>query len=95
MIKWTTLLQNRIKYPQIFLVQIFYSRRNKNIEDPWWELFMWAVVCNLPDMAHFLWLLGEDQMAKSLIAAKAFEVLAEDDASYDEEVTQSFIRSAT
>ena len=46
-------------------------------------------------MAHFLWLLGEDQMAKSLIAAKAFEVLAEDDASYDEEVTQSFIRSAT
>ena len=56
---------------------------------------MWAVVCNLPDMAHFLWLLGEDQMAKSLIAAKAFEVLAEDDASYDEEVTQSFIRSAT
>lgn len=31
------------------------------------ELFVWAVISNLPDMMHLLWSRGEDSLRKALI----------------------------
>ena len=41
------------------------------------ELFVWANVCNLPDVAKVLWSFGTNQMGKALIACDYFKRMAQ------------------
>ena len=56
---------------------------------PFFELFIWSVVCNLPDMSKFLWPLEGNQMAKALLASFFWEASAlSKDAYHDDTVQQ-------
>ena len=41
------------------------------------ELFLWAVINNLPDLMHLLWLRGEDFLRKTLIGECASKLMIE------------------
>lgn len=44
--------------------------------DPYRELFIWAVLNNMGDMAVCLWTHGKDSLAKALIGRMLFEKMA-------------------
>ena len=68
---------------RIMDVEIFEKVEDSDrFRDPFWELFMWAVLCNMPKMAEFLWPFGENQMAKALIGSEILKVLATLDVKY-------------
>ena len=56
--------------------------QNVRLEDPYTELFIWATVCNLPNMVKLLWGFQRFQLAKSLIASSFFENQALRQANY-------------
>ena len=46
-------------------------------QDPFWELFLWALMSNLQEMALFFWPFGNNQMAKALIASEVWKNMSE------------------
>ena len=43
---------------------------------PYNELFLWAVLCNMQQMALFMWERGDENLAKALLAGKLYTVMA-------------------
>lgn len=54
----------------------FDKGKDESCEDPYEELFLWAVLCNLPEMAVYFWVHGKEALAKALIGMKLFEEMA-------------------
>ena len=58
---------------------------------PFHELFLWAILCNLPDLAFCFWAHGDESLAKALIGKKLFQemaVIAENEHMMDDIVEQ-------
>ena len=54
---------------------------------PYNELLLWSVLCNMQQMARFMWERGDENMARALVAGKLYNVMARltkhDDAKAD------------
>ena len=53
------------------------SKDDVTFQYPFRELFFWAVLNNMKDMAIFFWKHGEEHMAKGLIGAHICEKIAD------------------
>lgn len=64
--------------------------------DPFFDLFIWAVLCNMPSMAQMFWGSGDKALSKGLIARLLLQAMAQKAAYYhmNEEVCEGFLRSA-
>ena len=55
--------------------------------NPFNELLLWSVLCNLQQMALFMWERGDENLAWALVAGKLYNVMAKrtelDDAKAD------------
>ena len=60
---------------RVFLY-LFQSGRKKLLEDPYKELFLWAVLNNLGEMAVCLWGHGKEALVKALVGRMLFEEMA-------------------
>ncbi|XP_057292178.1 transient receptor potential cation channel subfamily M member 3-like isoform X1 [Hydractinia symbiolongicarpus] len=56
---------------------------HQTFEYPFRELFFWAVLNNMQDMAMYLWGFEEDGMAKALIAGEIYNALADQAEMHD------------
>ena len=58
-----------------------------HVINPFNELLLWSVLCNMQKMALFMWERGEDNLARALVAGKLYNVMAKlterDDAKAD------------
>ena len=55
-----------------------YSFEDDNILlHPFTELFLWAVICNMQEMALCFWSRGDDTLAKALTAVKIYSKMAD------------------
>ena len=67
------------------------SHNQKTFDNPFHELFLWAVLMKRQDMATFMWQKGEEALAKSLVAVKLCKRMAqeaEDDDMNQEEILE-------
>ena len=57
------------------------------VPNPYKELLLWAVLCNKQNMALFMWERGDENLARALLAAKLYSLMARltksDDAKAD------------
>lgn len=53
-----------------------FSFKGKDVGDPYRELFIWAVLNNMGEMAVCFWKRGKDPLVKSLIGGMIFEEMA-------------------
>ena len=83
----------QFKDNEILIFNLAKDGSNKLV-DPFWELFIWAVMCNLQEMAKFLWPFGRDQMSKALIAADIWHVLGTYDGKRQKQTTISLINGS-
>lgn len=76
-----------------FLVYRFQMRVQ---EDPYETLFLWSVLCNMQEMALFMWERGKKNLERALIAGKLYNLMARltkaDDAKADvtDQLTANF-----
>jgi len=65
-------------------------------EYPYRELFFWAVLNNMHEMALFLWELGEESIAKAIIASEINNALGKqaDTRDLPEELRKSFVNNS-
>ena len=58
-----------------------------HVTNPYNELLLWAVLCNMQKMALFMWERGDENLARALVAGKLYNVMAKlterDDAKAD------------
>ena len=58
-----------------------------HVTNPYKELLLWSVLCNMQKMALFMWERGDENLARSLVAGKLYNVMARlterDDAKAD------------
>lgn len=58
-----------------------------NVTNPYSELLLWSVICNMQKMALFMWERGDENLARALVAGKLYNMMARlterDDASAD------------
>ena len=60
---------------RVFLY-LFQNGRKNLVEDPYKELFIWAVLNNLGEMAVCLWGHGKEALVKALVGRMLFEEMA-------------------
>ena len=57
------------------------------IPNPFYELLLWSVLCNMHQMALFMWERGSENLAMALVAGKLYKDVAKllqpDDAKAD------------
>ena len=60
--------------------RLYYEmpENHKTFDNPFHELFIWAVLMKRPEMARFMWQKGEEALAKALVAMKMFKRMAQD-----------------
>ncbi|XP_074627353.1 transient receptor potential cation channel subfamily M member-like 2 isoform X1 [Acropora palmata] len=51
-------------------------RSTTNEFKPYDELLLWAVLCNMQEMALFMWERGDENLARALVAAKLYNAMA-------------------
>lgn len=51
-------------------------RSTTNEFQPYDELLLWAVLCNMQEMALFMWERGDENLARALVAAKLYNAMA-------------------
>ena len=58
-----------------------------HVTNPYKELLLWSVLCNMQKMALFMWERGDENLAGALVAGKLYNVMAKvterDDAKAD------------
>lgn len=58
-----------------------------HVTNPYNELLLWSVLCNMQQMALFMWERGDENLARALVAGKLYNVMARlterDDAKAD------------
>lgn len=47
-----------------------------HVINPFNELLMWSVLCNMQKMALFMWERGDENLARALVAGKLYYVMA-------------------
>lgn len=47
-----------------------------HVMNPYNELLMWSVLCNMQKMALFMWERGDENLARALVAGKLYYVMA-------------------
>jgi len=47
-----------------------------HVINPYNELLMWSVLCNMQKMALFMWERGDENLARALVAGKLYYVMA-------------------
>merc|ERR1719270_1317117 len=52
------------------------SRSNETFEEPFFELFIWAVLCNKAGLTEFFWVRSGSPLVAALFAASVYGVLA-------------------
>ena len=59
--------------------RLYYEmpENHKTFDNPFHELFIWAVLMKRPEMARFMWQKGEEALAKALVAMKMFKRMAQ------------------
>lgn len=60
---------------EVFLPSLQIDREDP-VEDPYKELFIWAVLNNLGEMAVCLWGHGKEALVKALVGRMLFEEMA-------------------
>lgn len=58
-------------------LQAVMSREKVTFINPFNELLIWAVICNMNEMAAMLWTHGEEPIAKALVARKLYQAMAD------------------
>lgn len=57
------------------------------VANPYKELLLWSVICNMQKMALFMWERGDENLAQALVAGKLYNMMARlterDDAKAD------------
>ena len=51
-------------------------RSKTNEFKPYDELLLWAVLCNMQEMALFMWERGDENLARALVAGKLYNAMA-------------------
>ena len=53
------------------------AQSKPDVRDPINELFIWAILCNMDEMAMMLWSHGDGSMAKALVGRQLYVSMAE------------------
>lgn len=53
-----------------------HMRSTTNELKPFDELLLWAVLCNMQEMALFMWERGDENLARALVAGKLYNAMA-------------------
>ena len=71
--------------------RLYYEmpENHKTFENPFHELFIWAVLMKRPEMARFMWQKGEEALAKALVAMKMFKRMAQASFQIDARILHS------
>ena len=51
-------------------------RSTPSVSNPYDELLLWAVLCNMQKMALFMWERGDENLARALVAGKLYYAMA-------------------
>ena len=46
------------------------------VPNPFYELLLWSVLCNMQEMALFMWERGSENLAMALVAGKLYKDIA-------------------
>ena len=65
------------KKVKLFHFSSFSDPNANQVEDPWLDLFVWAVLANRRDMAQLIWSKGRETIAMALMATKLLKGLVE------------------
>ena len=72
------------------MFQLKSNNENDQLVDPTTDLFIWAVMCNKPNVAVSLWSHSEGALVKALIGRVMYKRMAEsyklDHPCFDEEI---------